>query len=369
MSAMEKPLSRKLADAVIARHTAPRAQWHYEHGLILKAIEEVWRLDKSQELLDFIQAYLDTFVGKDGSIMTYRLEEYNLDQVNPGKNLLFLHEVTGQERYRIAAATLRSQLATHPRTASGGFWHKKIYPQQMWLDGLYMQGPFYAQYARIYGPAANFDDIVQQFVLVEKHTRDQASGLLYHAWDESRQQLWANPDTGCSPHFWSRAMGWFGMALVDVLDWLPLEHKGRPDILAILGRYVEALGKYQDEASGMWYQVLDQGAREGNYLESSGSSMFVYTILKAVRMGYISGSGMESMAKRGFEGLKNLRLGTDDRGLPSLGGICSVAGLGGTPYRDGSFQYYVSEKIVADDYKGLGPFILACVEMERRNHG
>ncbi len=362
------PLSRQLVNAVIARHSPHRAQWHYEHGLILKAVEGVWNVDRDPKLFQFIQTYLDTFVQPDGSIRTYKTDEFNLDQVAPGKNLFFLLDQTGDPKYRTALETLREQLRQQPRTASGGFWHKKIYPHQMWLDGLFMQGSFYAQYLSLYGPAAQWDDLVHQFELVERHARDPQTGLLYHAWDESHQQLWAHPKTGCSPHFWSRAMGWYGMALVDLLEWLPVTHPGFARIVAILGRYADAVVKFQDSETGLWFQVLDQGQREGNYLESSGSAMFVYTLFKAVRLGWLDARYV-STAARGFEGLVKRRLVVDGQGLPSLEGTCSVAGLGGTPYRDGSFQYYISEKVVADDYKGLGPFILATLEQEQLTHG
>jgi len=331
--------------------------------LILKAIEARWRVDHDPRLLEFIRTYIDAFIGPDGAIATYRGDEYNLDQVNPGKNLFFLWETTGEPRYRVAIETLRDQLRNHPRTESRGFWHKKIYPYQMWLDGLYMQGPFYAEYVSRLGPPEDWADIVYQFVLVEARARDTATGLLYHAWDESHEMPWSHPETGCSPHFWGRAMGWYGMALVDLLDWMPTKLRERSTILAILGRYVEAAARYQDPASGLWYQVLDQGTRAGNYLESSASATFSYTLAKAASRCWIDAQ-YAAVGRRAFEGLVAHKLKTDARGLPSLVDVCAVAGLGGHPYRDGSFEYYVGERRAADDYKGLGPFILAALEQE-----
>jgi unsaturated rhamnogalacturonyl hydrolase len=233
----------------------------------------------------------------------------------------------------------------------------------MWLDGIYMAGPFYAQFGRIFDEPSAFDNVAHQILLIEEHTRDPSTGLLYHAWDESKQQRWANPETGCSPHFWGRAMGWYAMALVDVLDYFPEDHPRRDAIIAIFGRMIEALARVQDEASGLWYQVLDQGRRAGNYLEASASCMFVYAIAKGVRKGYLPPDYL-AVARKGYQGIVRDLITVDEQGLVTLEGICSVAGLGGNPYRDGSFEYYVSEKVVPNDYKGVGPFILASLEVE-----
>ena len=236
----------------------------------------------------------------------------------------------------------------------------------MWLDGLYMQGPFLARWGAEYGTASDFDEVVFQLVLVESKTRDPATGLLYHAWDESRRQLWADPETGCSPHFWSRAMGWYSMAVVDVLDWLPVSHPGVKTLEIILSRLADALARVQDSKSGLWFQVMDQGQRPGNYLETSGSGMFAYAVAKGLRKGWLKDpQGLRrTMADRAWQGLVDRCLTQDPEGDWHLDGICSVAGLGGTPYRDGSFHYYVREPVVSDDFKGVGPFLLAGLERE-----
>jgi unsaturated rhamnogalacturonyl hydrolase len=287
----------------------------------------------------------------------------NLDQINHGRVLFPLYQATGDERYRRAILLLRQQLAVQPRTDSGGFWHKMIYPYQIWLDGVYMAGPFYAEYARTFDEPAAFDDVAHEIVLTEQHTRDPKTGLLYHAWDERRQQRWANPETGCSPHFWGRAIGWYAMAIVDVLDYFPQDHPRGPQLIAIFARLAEAVAKVQDQASGLWYQILDQPERAGNYLEASASCMFTYAIAKAVRKAYLPTDWM-AVARRGYEGILRDLITVDARGLVTLERVCSVAGLGGDPYRDGSFEYYVSEPVRANDYKGVGPFILASLEIE-----
>jgi unsaturated rhamnogalacturonyl hydrolase len=351
-----------MADSLMARHAPEAARWHYEEGLALKAIAQVGLATGAPRYSAFVKDTIDLFVQPDGGIRTYRREEYNLDQINAGKLFFPLYQSTGDERYRAAAALLRQQLAEQPRTPSGGFWHKQIYPHQMWLDGIYMAAPFYAEYARTFEPAA-FDDIAHQVALIEQHTRDSQTGLLYHAWDESRQQRWANPATGCSPHFWGRAMGWYAMALADVLDQFPADHPRHAEIVAIFERLAAAAAQVQDGATGLWYQVLDQGGRADNYREASASCMLVYALAKGARQGYLAASYRET-ARRGHAGILRELITVDDQGLATLGQICAVAGLGGDPYRDGSYEYYVGEPVRSNDYKGVAPFILASLELE-----
>lgn len=339
------------------------ARWSYEHGVVLKGIEGVWLSTGEGRYFSFIQKGMDNFVNADGTIRTYNAEDFNLDNINCGKNLLLLYKVTGQEKYRKAAALLREQLKNHPRTSEGGFWHKKIYPYQMWLDGLYMAEPFYAEYAATFHEPSAFDDIAKQFILMESHSRDSKTGLLYHGWDESKKQRWADPITGHSPNFWDRAMGWYAMALVDTLDYFPRTHPQRADLIAILNRLAKAITNYQDPKTGLWYQVVDKGTEKGNYLEASGSSMFVYALFKGVRNGYLPATYL-SVAKRGYKGLASEFIKTDANGQVNLDGTVSVAGLGGNPYRDGSYQYYLSEKVVRNDPKGVGAFLMASNEME-----
>lgn len=364
--------SVRMADSVMRRNVPFR--WHYEYGLALLAIEQVWRVTRDVKYWEYIRNCVDEFVDASGNIKTYTIDEYNLDQINPGKILFSLYRATGDERYKRAAFLLREQLRGHPRTRERGFWHKQIYPYQMWLDGIYMASPFLAEFAQTFphsppsqtgeGEGGNvFDDVAHQIILIEQHTRDPKTGLLYHGWDESKQQRWANPTTGCSPHFWGRAMGWYAMAIVDVLDYLPTDHTQRSALLAIFERMSDALAKVQDQASGLWYQVLDQNNRAGNYLEASASCMFVYAIAKAVRKNYLA-AGYLGVAQKAYRGILGNLIEIDERGLVNLNGTCGGAGLGGNPYRDGSYEYYIGEKIIVNDYKGVGPFILASIEIE-----
>jgi len=366
-NAQPKPLSEQAAvtamSALWRDSGGYPSRWTYDHGLVLKGIERVYIATGDKQYLDFIQRSMDHFVNDDGSIRTYKLDEYNIDNINPGRNLLFLYKTTGQKKYAQAAALLREQLKTHPRTSDGGFWHKKIYPSQMWLDGLFMGEPFYAEYAVTFKEDAAFDDIAKQFILMERHSRDDKTGLLYHGWDESKQQRWANPTTGRSPNFWGRAMGWYAMALVETLDYFPQKHPQRGELIAILKRLASAVAKYQDARSGLWWQVLDKGDAKGNYLESSAACMFVYALAKGVRNGYLPASFMKT-ANDGYRGIQKEFVKYEATGRFNLAGTVSVAGLGGNPYRDGSYEYYLSEKVVTNDPKGIGSFLLAATEME-----
>jgi len=352
-----------MARSMMARKPLLSRRWHYEPGVALLALQQVWAKTAEQEILHFVKRNVDEFVGPDGGIRTYRLEEYNLDQINEGKLLFFLYDTTGDERYKKAAFLLREQLRTQPRTRAGGFWHKQIYPHQMWLDGIYMASPFYAEFASRFGEPEGLNDVARQIIVIEEHTRDPKTGLLYHAWDESRSQEWADPGTGCSPNVWGRAMGWYAMAIADVLDYMPVDHPQRERLVSIFRATLEAAVRVQDPGSGVWYQVLDQGDRPGNYLESSASCMFVYAIAKGVNRGTLDEEYL-SAARRGYGGILAEFVTVDEQGLLNLGGICAVAGLGGNPYRDGSYEYYVGERVIANEYKGIGPFIMASIEME-----
>ena len=349
-------------DSMALKKNMPAA-WTYDQGLVLCGIENIWKRTGDGKYFNYIQKSMDFFVDDKGKIRTYKPDAMTLDNIAPGRNLLLLYNITGKEKYYTAAKSLREQLRNQPRTKEGGFWHKKIYPYQMWLDGLYMAEPFYCEFARNTNDTAAFDDIANQFTWMEDHARDGKTGLLYHAWDESRNEKWANPSTGLSANFWGRAMGWYGMALVDVLDDFPADHPKRKILIDILKRYATAIAKVQDKKTGVWWQVLNRGADKGNYLEASASSQFVYTIAKAVRMGYIDKS-YAVVAKKGYDGIIKEFISKGENGMYHLNRCCQVAGLGGTPYRDGSYEYYLNEPIITDDPKGLGAFLHAAVEME-----
>ncbi|AZI24716.1 glycoside hydrolase family 88 protein [Pedobacter sp. G11] len=339
-------------------------RWSYDMGVVLEGAAAVWRNTGDGKYFKYIQSSMDAYLDKEGNIATYKSEDFNIDNIKNGRALLLLYKVTGQQKYLLAVNKLYNQIKTQPRTKEGGFWHKKIYPNQMWLDGLYMGQPFYAEYAKLMKKDADFDDIANQFIWMEKNARDAKTGLLYHGYDESREEKWADKKTGLSPNFWGRAMGWYIMALVDVLDNFPKEHPKYKELLAILNRTATATVKYQDSKSGVWWDILDMPTRQGNYLESSASSMFVYGLAKGVRNGWLPQSFIAA-ANKGYAGLKKEFVEKAGNERINLTKTVSVSGLGGKPrYRDGSFEYYISEKVITNDPKGMGAFICAAAEME-----
>lgn len=343
-------------------------KWTYPSAIVLDAAEQLYAKTGKKEYYNYISEFGEKLIKEDGTILTYDLEKYNIDMLNSGNVLLYLYEKEKKEKYLKALQTLRSQIDGQPRTKEGSFWHKKIYPYQVWLDGLYMGMPFYTHYTKDFVKGAEatkaYDDIVFQFDSVQKNLLDKKTGLLYHAWDESKEQAWANKETGLSSNFWGRAMGWYGMAMVDVLDYLPEDHPGRARLISYIKSYTDAIIKVQDKDSGLWYQVLDKAGEKGNYTEATASAMFVYTIIKSVNNGYLPKS-YKTYAKKGYDGIIKNLITVDENGVVNLNKCCAVAGLGGKPYRDGSYEYYINEEVRSNDAKGTGPFILASLEFEK----
>ena len=338
-----------------------RLYFGYGQGVSTLAMLKIWKETGDDKYLNYVVEWADTLINNEGEIHLYRVETYNIDYINSGKVLFDVYSETGNEKYKLAMDRLVNQMKNHPRTHEGVFWHKLIYPHQIWLDGLYMGSPFLAQYAVTFNKPEMIDDVMNQFIITAKHTYDEATGLYYHAWDESRNQLWANNETGQSPNFWGRSIGWWFMALVDVLDFIPADHPQRPELINMIQGLADTLPHYQDE-TGLWYQILDQGDREGNYLEASVSSMFMYSIAKAVNKGYID-TKYRAIAEKAYDGLMNELIVVNEDNTLTLTQCNSVGGLGGNPYRDGSFEYYISEKIRDNDSKATGPFIMGCLEL------
>lgn len=368
--------SDRMADSEMARldgklawKPAGGGKWDYSAGVftlsLLKLNEQIPRPAR----VAFVTNAIGSFISPDGSIEDYAPAEYQLDAINPGKTVIALYELTKEARYKKAAALLKAQLAVQPRTPDGGFWHKQRYTNQMWLDGLYMAAPFYAEYTKVFGgPPANYDDVARQFALVKKHMFSARTGLYYHGWDAAKTQSWANPLTGTSSNFWGRAVGWYSMALVDTLDYLPTNHPAGKQILGQIQGLAKALINYQDKTSGVWWQVMDKPNAKGNYREATASTMFVYALAKAVNHGEVSTRYIPAVLK-GYQGVINQFVRTNASGALSLTQCCQVAGLGfksarGEP-RDGSFRYYISEPLVENDLKGIGPFILAGIEVQK----
>jgi len=339
------------------------ASWNYIDGCMLTALIEMEAITGDQRYFQFVKRCADHFVGEDGSIRTFKPDACNLDDINEGRVLFALYERTGEEKYRKAADFLRGRLDRQPRTQEGNFWHKAIYPNQVWLDGIYMAQPFYALYEKHFG-SGNYSDTVGQIKNVRARMFSQEKGLYFHGYDASKTAFWADPDTGCSKNFWLRSLGWFAVALADLLDILP-QGGERDSLAAIFTELAASIDGYADEDTGLYWQVPDQGFREGNYLETSGSAMMAYAMLKGARLGVLARE-YAAKGQKTFDGIMKKYLTFTEEGL-NLGGICLVAGLGpeNNRRRDGSYEYYISEPVVENDAKGVAPFVLAYTEVKR----
>lgn len=350
-------IAKKMADAIM-KDRAPiiNEKWQYDCGLTLLGIGSVYEQTNEQKYFDYIKSSMDYFINEDGTINKYDPKVYNIDHINNGKDCFWLYNKTGEEKYMKAIELLKSQLATHPRTESGAYFHKLIYPNQIWLDGLFMAEPFCAQYAKECDHPENFDDIVAQFVIAEKATYEPRCKLYAHACDETKTAFWADKNTGRSLNVWGRSCGWFCMAILDVLDFMPEDHPGRATLIEMFNKVIANIVNYQDE-SGVWYQVLDNRHKD-NYKESTCTCMFAYSLNKAIKNGYIDEDTYKPCLEKAVDGILNefIRIDGDYAYLTQC---CSVAGLGpeSDHRRDGSLEYYFSEPIIENDCKGVGPFL------------
>jgi len=349
------------ADSLI-RYVSGKPKWAYDVAFLGMAIDRLGNEDPKYS--KYMEDWVNYFVHDDGSVTDYRLEEYNLDRIFPGRNVLTVYQRDSRQKCKIALDNFIKQLETHPKTNSGGYWHKKIYPWQMWLDGIFMGSTFMAAYAREFNQPEWFDAATRQTIMIYEKTLDPGTGLLMHAWDESREQKWCDPLTGKSLYPWSRATGWYLMAIMDILDCLPADHPDRNGLISMLQKTSDALLKVRDPDSGIWFQVLNHGGREGNYLEGSGSAMFTYVFAKGARLGYLDQKYRE-IAESAFDGILKELITVDEKGFVTMHNICGGCGLGGNPYRDGSYEYYINEKRFDNDTKGVAPFILAALELDR----
>lgn len=352
-----------MADSVLSKFPELRNRWAYDYGVVCKGIEKVYESTDDKRYFDYIESNMNHFIMEDGNIRYYDFHSFNLDYINNGKCLLYLYNKTKDTKYEKAIHLFRKQLEEHPRTLEGGFWHKKIYENQMWLDGLYMAEPFYAEYINEFEKEKNYDDVVNQFKLIDRHLKDPDTHLLYHGWDEKKECFWANKETGQSSNFWGRSLGWYACALVDTLDYLE-DDKNRDVLITMVKDLSGAIAKVQSSKNGLWYQVLDKEELYGNYPEASCSCMFTYFLLKAARKGYILNSYCQ-VAKKSFYGIIREFIEVDQNGLLNLKDTVYVSGLGGDKLRDGSYEYYISEPKQINNLLGIGAFLMASVEMEK----
>jgi unsaturated rhamnogalacturonyl hydrolase len=350
------------ADSLIHYLSVKAPKWSYDVAFLGMAIDKLGKVDPKYS--KYMEDWVKYFVKEDGSVKDYKPDEYNLDRINPANCILTLYQRKENRTYKIALDSFVKQMETHPKTHSGGYWHKKIYPWQMWLDGIYMASPYLARYAKEFNDPRWYDVVTFQVKEIYSRTVDEMTGLMVHAWDESRSQKWCDPATGKSHYPWSRSMGWYTMAIVDILEYLPRNHPDRDSLITILQKTCEALLRISDPETGLYRQVLDQGKREGNYLEGSGSAMFTYVFARGAHKGYLDKKYL-GIAGKNFENMIKEFIRVDNDGYISMINICAVGGLGGNPYRDGSYEYYINERRQNNDPKGVAPFILAALELNR----
>ena len=360
--------SVKMANTVIARsdsliyYVDKSPKWAYDVAFLGMAIDRLGNTDPRYSR--YMENWVDHFVKPDGSVTDYKLKEYNLDRIFPGRDVIAVYKRHPDPKYKIALDNFIEQLKTQPKTNSGGYWHKNIYPSQMWLDGIFMASTFMAQYAKEFDRPEWFDVACEQTKIIYEKTLDSETGLLMHAWDESLSQKWCDRVTGKSHYPWSRAMGWYILAIEDILEYLPENHPSRADLIAILQKTCDALVKVRDLKTGLWFQVLNYGGREGNYLEGSGSAMYTYAFARGAHKDWLDKKYL-SLANSAFDGIIKELISVDNKGRITMHNICGGCGLGGSPYRDGTYKYYINEKRVDNDTKGVAPFIMAALELDR----
>lgn len=351
-----------------AIHGGKKPAWNYIDGCMMTSLLELYKTTKEEKYINFVKKFVDYYVFDDGTIRGYDPQKYSTDDVCESRILFDLYEITKNEKYNKAIELVYSQVKTHPRTKEGNFWHKKIYPNQIWLDGLYMMQPFYTRYQTLRNKK-DYADIVNQFQNVRKLMFDEKAKLYYHGYDSSRSMFWADKKTGLSQNFWLRSIGWFTVGLIDVLDYMDEQmYDEYHAIKVIFKEIIDGILQYQDAESKMFWQVPNFPGREGNYLETSGSSMIAYAILKGVRLEALP-ERYQEIGMEIFNGICRRYLSSTADGDLNLEGICLVAGLGPETNlrRDGSYTYYISEPVVKNDAKGVGPLIMAYTEMIKIN--
>ncbi|WP_366046955.1 glycoside hydrolase family 88 protein [Flavobacterium sp.] len=340
-----------------------KPKWDYKMGLVLSAFEKLYQKTNDKKYFNYIKEYADELIDAEGNNSKYERDEYNIDCANPGKLLFKLYDETKDKRYLKVLQELRKQLENQPRTASGGFWHKQIYPNQMWIDGLYMAEPFYTQYTVRFENGKALNDIAKQFELVQIHLVDQKTGLVYQAWDESKEIGWANPETGTSPTIWGRGIGWYMMALVETLEYYPKTHPKYKALTEDLNQIAKSVVQHKS-ASGLWYQVADKPERNGNFLESSASAMIIYALAKGTNKGYLKPI-YKKTAEESFEAYLKEFVSKDNQGHIIISKVSSNVGLGGKPFRDGTNEYYIKSKTKDNSSPALAAFLLSALELEK----
>lgn len=358
----EMPVYIRLADSTIKRFPDLSDKWDHEYGVVLKGMEDLWKLTNNNKYFGYIKNSISPNISEDGEIKGYVLDTYEVDNINIGRVLFSLYHETGEERYKKAAYKLRSQFDTHPRTSFGNFLHKKAFKDIIFIDSVYMGLTFYAQFGKEFGDEEALDDAANQIINAANFNQNKETGLLVQGYNETKTEFWADPETGLSSSYWGRGLGWYSVGLLEVIEYLPELHPKRARLIEIFQSLMKGVVDVQDE-TGVWWQVLDKGHLEGNYLEASASSMFTYSLAKGVRLGFLDES-YKDKALKAYDGLVEQFIEEDPDGEVHLVGTCKSGGLGVKDYRDGSFESYVCEETGVDDHKGVGAFLMAAVQVE-----
>lgn len=359
------PMYIRLADSTLKRFPDLSDKWDHEYGVVLKGMEDVFLFTGDNKYFDFIKSSIEPNVSENGDIKGYVLDTYEVDNINTGRVLFNLYKVTKDEKYKKAADLLRSQFDTHPRTTFGNFLHKKELENIIFIDSVYMGYAYLGQYGYEFNQPEDLDDVVNQIIAAAGFNQDEKTGLLVQGYNETKKEFWADPETGLSRTFWARGLGWYSVALIEMLEYLPKDHSKRDKLIEIFQKLMKGVVEVQD-TTGVWWQVVDKGNLEGNYLEASASSMFTYSLAKGARLGYLDESYKEAAIKA-YNGLIEQFIEVDESGEVHLNGTCKSGGLGGKDYRNGSFESYVCEPTAKDDHKGVGTFLMAGVQIELLN--
>ena len=333
-----------------AKNLPPVGRFHYHQGVFLSGVLATWKLTGDDRYIEYVKQYVDSCIRPDGNITGFNPGQ--LDDLQPGVLLFPLYDRTHDEHYRIAMDTIAYYMNHHPRTPEGGYWHKAWYRNQMWLDGLYMAGPFMTEYAVRFHHPEMIDQVLFQDRMMREKTRDERTGLWRHAWDYEHRQPWSDPVTGKSPEFWGRSIGWVPVALLTECELLPADDPRRTSLASMAVELLQAVLNYQDKATGMWYQVVDKGDQPDNWLESSCTCLYAAALCMAVRLGFMAPAALEP-ARHACQGIVE-RLGEDENGL-LIGNVCVGTSVG-------DYAYYCARPTSTNDLHGAGAFLLMCTE-------
>jgi unsaturated rhamnogalacturonyl hydrolase len=371
-SKSKKSIAEKIVESTLNTYPDPKdlsiispGKWTYEYGFFLNGTYRLYQQTKNERYFNYMKKWMDGYLNDDGTFKegVYNRKEYRLDDVLPGRLCIYLFQQTGDLKYKKVADQFIEHLTQQPKTKEGGYWHKEIYPYQMWLDGIYMGDVFSMQYAAAFNMPHWFDEAILQINLMYKHAVDPVSGLLYHGWDESKNDVWANNERGTSPELWARAIGWYAMALIECLDYLPASHPERQNVESIFRKLCASIKNFQDQKTGLWYQVINKGKEEDNWIETSSSSMFCYAFAKGFNKKLLDKSYHDA-SEKAFSSIIGKYIYVDASGDIHLDQGVKVGSLN-IKNSKGDYPYYITSERRLDDYKGLAALLYSSIELKK----